>query len=850
MTDLGAAAPEPSSSDRLCEDLLTELFMLSPQDRRPTLDRVCANHPKLAPTLRRRFDLVESQLDDDESSGASGGDADDERSEGSPPAPTARQTLGRFTLLERLGGGMADVYLVRDPERGAPVVLKLVHHPELQAEATCRSLTQEAAILARLDHPSIGKLLETGEIGGRPYLLRPYVEGQSLAEWIRSRSIGRSYLGREDLELVLDWLIDVARALAAAHAAGVVHRDVKPANILIPFQGCAQLHDFGLSQDAQLPGSADGSAQSGTLAYMAPELLESHGQPARPAADIYALGITLFECAALRLPFVADSRDHVVRQILHGRLPDVCASGRRLPRDLRRILAVATARQPGDRYRDATAFAEDLARLRRGERVVAPASTPVKHLRRWCRRHPLLAAATVAMSGAAATVAKLWWSASAALQEQSLLVALLEVPSRVRAAERRAEELVPGWPQQLPELRAWLHDDGEPLASLLAPLRLRQQALRDDTTADPALAATFRHALTVLEPFAGDANGAVALVRDRVRWAEAVAQKTIEDHRATWERVRKEVAADPKYHGLDLRPQLDLVPLGRDPVSGLQEFYHPRSGATGAPWVERTPQGLRRTDNCGLVFVLLPRSTFTMGHQSTDPAGPHYAEDASPLAPLHEVTLDAFFVSKYEMTQGQWFQATGQFPSGAMIGRRCLHGVVTAQHPVECVTAIECELVLGRLGLLLPTEAQWEYAAGGGAKTRFPWGDDIDASRLGRAANLRDRSWGPAPFLEADDGYRDTAPVGSFLPNPFGLLDCIGNVQEWCRDHLEAYDTARPRPGDGLRAPTGTQRIVRGGSFSSLAHFSHWNRRNEPDDRRQIDIGVRPIRRLDPEVRR
>ena len=199
------------------------------------------------------------------------------------------------------------------------------------------------------------------------------------------------------------------------------------------------------------------------------------------------------------------------------------------------------------------------------------------------------------------------------------------------------------------------------------------------------------------------------------------------------------------------------------------------------------------------------------------------------------------------MTQAQWFEATGEFPSGAVIGRRCRHGLVTAQHPVECVTADECELVLGRLGLQLPTEAQWEYAASGAAKTRFWWGSEVKDADMGRYANLRDRSWGTPPFLDTDDGYLDTAPVGSYRPNRFGIFDCVGNVQEWCSDYLLAYDKARARPGDGLRAPTGTARILRGGSYCSHENFSHWNRRDDHDDRRQADIGVRPMRMLDPE---
>ncbi|MFQ5655720.1 MAG: formylglycine-generating enzyme family protein, partial [Planctomycetota bacterium] len=310
----------------------------------------------------------------------------------------------------------------------------------------------------------------------------------------------------------------------------------------------------------------------------------------------------------------------------------------------------------------------------------------------------------------------------------------------------------------------------------------------------------------------------------------------------------------PLYDGLELEPQLGLVPVGRDPHSGLWEFGHLQTGE-----IPRRDRGGRLviTEETGLVFVLIPGGVFWMGavaseEESADSGGAAidaHAEEQE--GPAHPVTLAPFFLSKQEMTQGQWLRVTGRNPSLYRPGSRIGGISHSLTHPVEQVSWKECERVLGRLGLLLPTEAQWEYAARGGTGTVWWTGDEPES--LAGACNLRDRfckengapaAWSYDEWL--DDGFVAHAPVGSYRANPFGLHDVTGNVWEWCRDWFASYE--RPvNEADGERRTGPTRgRVNRGGSWSTpaLRARTALRFRNAPTFRGS-NLGLRPARSVD-----
>jgi formylglycine-generating enzyme required for sulfatase activity len=338
--------------------------------------------------------------------------------------------------------------------------------------------------------------------------------------------------------------------------------------------------------------------------------------------------------------------------------------------------------------------------------------------------------------------------------------------------------------------------------------------------------------------------GMMAGVDERLVFARSVREKTVGMYDVEWKEAIASIANEeecPAYKGLVIAPQLGLIPLGRDPASSLWEFAHLQTGEI--PY--RDEEHLVIDKETGLVFVLIPGGSFLMGAQKEDPEKPNYDPQAEGAeGPVHGVTLSPFFLSKYEMTQGQWERFVGKNPSsyqsGELVPRPGLH-------PVEQVSWEDCQGVMERLRLVLPTEAQWEHAARAGATT--PWWTGTEKESLDGAANLADayckRNGGPAGWAYEewlDDGFVVYGPVGSLRANAFGLHDVIGNVWEWCRDSYGGYDSP-VAPGDGERQVSSRDRVFRGGGFYDPASFARSAIRfsNSPGDRYFI-LGLRPAR--------
>jgi serine/threonine protein kinase/formylglycine-generating enzyme required for sulfatase activity len=301
------------------------------------------------------------------------------------------------------------------------------------------------------------------------------------------------------------------------------------------------------------------------------------------------------------------------------------------------------------------------------------------------------------------------------------------------------------------------------------------------------------------------------------------------------------------YPGLALDVQIGLVPLGPDPDSKLWEFADLGSGE---PAVRGADGKLEFREESGLVLVLLRGGTFTMGSQRKDAGAPNYdAATISGEEPPHVVTLSPFFLSKYEMTQAQWMRLTGRNPSSYQPPSQL---VATLLHPVEQVSWFASREVCARIGLELPTEAQWEYAARGGTQTVWWTGDD--PASLKGAGNLVDResrsagdgARNPDQRPDLDDGFAAHAPVDRFAANPFGFHGTIGNVCEWCLDGFQPLFYRLSPRRDPLGDPTSSStRIVRGGGFGSGPPTARSASRQEasPGDTDESN-GLRPARVL------
>jgi serine/threonine-protein kinase len=308
-----------------------------------------------------------------------------------PPGalPTSRsgkplsRHVGGYELLEEIShGGMGVVYKARQLEPERLVALKMIRAGELAGEADVRHFRQEAQEAARLDHPNIVPIYEVGEHEGRHFFSMKLFEGGSL-----NKHLDRY---RQDRKAAAQLVATVARAVHHAHQRQLLHRDLKPGNILLDTEGQPHVADFGLAKRLGGAGDASQSMGVGTPEYMAPEQARGDAR-LTTAADVYALGGILYALLAGRPPFRGNSNWDTIAQVLtkEPAPPSTYIPG--CPRDLEKICLKSLEKEPGRRYGSAEALAEDLERWLRGEPVRARPLGRLARTWRWCRRKPALA---------------------------------------------------------------------------------------------------------------------------------------------------------------------------------------------------------------------------------------------------------------------------------------------------------------------------------------------------------------------------------------------------------------------------------------------------------------------------
>lgn len=304
---------------------------------------------------------------------------------GPPPPPSPQKpplrAFGGYEIEGELGrGGMGVVYLARQIELNRRVALKMLtgHYgsDELQR------FLEEAETAAGLNHTNIAHIYEVGEHDGAPFFSMEYVEGGSLADRLRKELPSP----RDAAQL----LIDIARALHFAHQNGVVHRDMKPGNVLLDPDGVPKVVDFGIAKrlkdDSKLTRSG---VVIGTPTYMAPEQAKGNSRHVGPAADVYSLGAILYEMLAGRPPFLPeDSETAITVRVLTEDPVSPAWHRPEIPRDLETICMKCLERAPRDRYASAAALAEDLRRFLADESILAKPPNTVVRSMKWVRRHP------------------------------------------------------------------------------------------------------------------------------------------------------------------------------------------------------------------------------------------------------------------------------------------------------------------------------------------------------------------------------------------------------------------------------------------------------------------------------
>jgi eukaryotic-like serine/threonine-protein kinase len=293
-------------------------------------------------------------------------------------------------ILGRLGrGGMGVVYKARDTELDRIVALKTIAEGQYATPDQRERFRAEAQAIARLRHPNIIAIHAIGEHERRPYLSLEFAEGGSLAQ----RLLAGPMPAREAAEM----LETLARAVQAAHQAGVVHRDLKPSNVLLTAEGIPKVSDFGLAKllDADSKRTLSGQVL-GSPSYMAPEQAEGHAKLVGPPADIYALGAILYQALTGRPPFLGESQLETLKLVVTNDVVPPRTLRPDVPRDLETICLKCLEKEPSRRYASAQDLADDLARSLEGRPIRARRTTAPERAWRWCRRNPGLAAATLA----------------------------------------------------------------------------------------------------------------------------------------------------------------------------------------------------------------------------------------------------------------------------------------------------------------------------------------------------------------------------------------------------------------------------------------------------------------------
>ncbi len=259
---------------------------------------------------------------------------------------------GRYRLESKLGsGGMSTVYLARDITLERWVAAKVMHREMSDQPDQIERFRREARAVAQLSHPNVVSVIDAGEDGGHPYIVFEYVDGETLKQRIER-------VGPLPVDEATAYAIEIGRGLAAAHSRRLVHRDVKPQNVLIDSEGRAKVTDFGIARSLEADGLTQTGRVLGTTDYVSPEQAMGRGVDAR--TDIYSLGVLLYEMLTGEVPFTAETVVGVAMKHVNEEMPDVQRRRPEVSSALAAVVERATAKDPKQRYPDMASCLADL----------------------------------------------------------------------------------------------------------------------------------------------------------------------------------------------------------------------------------------------------------------------------------------------------------------------------------------------------------------------------------------------------------------------------------------------------------------------------------------------------------
>jgi len=705
--------------------------------------------------------------------------------------------LGKIPLLARLGkGAMGAVYYGIHPRLRIEVAVKVLQS-FLAAEdpSLVERFYREAQTAARVSSPHLVHVLDVDEEHGLFYIVMEYVRGVSVADYIKQASAaGRAGVPEGD---ALKTVLAASKGLAAAHAEGIVHRDVKPSNIMLPKRKdgegyvleLAKLADLGLARPLYQASALTVSFEAlGTPGYMAPEQAQDASHVST-TADVFSMGATLYALLCGHAPFPGDTALAVLSNTIREAHRPITEFRPDVSLATESLLDRCLAKEPRRRYADGAALVAAL-RACRDELGLPESPTPV----------PATFDTTVlSREGARSQQPK--------RARGQTTRTLHPPPTPSRAGEGAgggppaAQTALQSPPPPLFESARPGRQAGTPVAQAV-PLPAPPRAPEAKPAQPAAPAEGARKAAVLFPPLPSNALGRH---HRYIQWPFDMYE------------ARRRQAESAEATGLPLRMHVPLSVQQRQTAS--------------------TDRGLE------IELVLLPAGEFLMG-------SPHSEEFRERDEYSHYVRLTRpFYIGVTPVTQAQWLALTGENAS------RFKEAADSPQRPVERVSWNDIQQkFLPRLAPLaspgwefrLPTEAEWEYACRAGVETPFYFGQSISMEKLNckeERTSGNDWKWIYShDLLGGPKERQETTPVRAYGPNAWGLYDTHGNVWEWCADWYNEAFYQKAQAVDPLCTDPGEGRVLRGGSWNYSARYCRAAcRYHTAPDLRNFSFGFRLV---------